>query len=55
MVEQARKNQRNPMEMFKEVTKNYNSEQMNSIFNRARQFGIPDETIKQLETEIEKK
>ena len=31
MVEQARKNQKNPMEMFKEVTKDYKPEQMDDI------------------------
>lgn len=55
MVEQARKSQKNPMEMFKEVTKDYKPEQMDAIFNRARQFGIPDDAIKQLQTEVEKK
>lgn len=55
MVEQARKNQKNPMEMFKEVTKNYSPEQINAIYDKARQFGVPNEVIQQFQLEIEKK
>ena len=47
-LKQAQKNQSNPKELFKEITKDYNSEQMENIFNQAKQFGIDDETINQL-------
>jgi hypothetical protein len=47
-LEQARKNNNNPMDLFKQVTKNYKPEQIESIFNQARQFGIPDEIINKL-------
>lgn len=48
MLEQARKNNNNPMELFKEVTKDYKPEQMEMIFNKARQFGIGDDVINKL-------
>ena len=47
-LEQAQKNQSNPQELFKEVTKNYKPEQMNMIFDKARQFGIGDDIISKL-------
>ena len=48
MLEQAQKNKSNPEELFREVTKNYKPEQMENIFNRARQFGIGDDIINKL-------
>ncbi len=46
-LEQARKNNNNPEELFKELTKNYKPEQIESIFNKARQFGVSDDVINQ--------
>ena len=34
MINQAQKNQSNPQEIFKEITKNYKPEQMEKIFNQ---------------------
>ncbi len=48
MLEQAQKNQNNPQELFKEVTKNYKPEQIENIFNQARKFGIGDDVINKL-------
>lgn len=47
-LEQAQKNKSNPQEIFKEITKNYKPEQMENLFNRARQFGIGDDIINKL-------
>ena len=47
-LNQAQKNQSNPVELFKQVTKDYKPEQIESIFNQARQFGISDDIINQL-------
>ena len=47
-LEQAQKNKSNPEEIFKEVTKDYKPEQMDMIFNKARQFGIGDDIISKL-------
>ena len=48
MISQAQKNQSNPEELFKQITKDYKPEQMNMIFERARQFGIGDDVINKL-------
>lgn len=48
MINQAQKNQSNPTELFKDITKNYKPEQMDMIFNKARQFGVSDEVINKL-------
>lgn len=48
MLEQAQKSKSNPEELFKEITKDYKPEQMNMIFERARQFGIGDDVINKL-------
>jgi hypothetical protein len=48
MIDQARKNNNNPEQLFKEVTKNYKPEQMEQIFNKAKQFGIGDDIISRL-------
>jgi hypothetical protein len=45
MLEQAQKNQTNPEELFRNITKDYKPEQMERIFNQARQFGVSEETI----------
>lgn len=47
-LEQAQKNQSNPQEIFKEITKNYKPEQMNALFDKAKQFGIGDDVIDKL-------
>ena len=47
-LEQARANQSNPQDIFKEITKNYKPEQMNALFDKARQFGIGDDVIDKL-------
>ena len=45
---QAQKEKSNPEELFREITKNYKPEQMDKIFNQARQFGIGDDIINKL-------
>ena len=48
LLNQAQKNKSNPQELFKEVTKGYKPEQMEKIFNQAKQFGVSDDVINQL-------
>ena len=52
MVEQARRSNGNPIELFKQVTNGYSSEQLNGIFSRAKQMGVPEEYINQLKNGI---
>ena len=47
-IEQAQRNKSNPQEIFKEITKNYKPEEIENLFNRARQFGIGDDVINKL-------
>ena len=51
-VEQLRKNNGNPMELLKQITGSYDDKQMENLWQRVKQFGIPDETIKQVQQEI---
>ena len=55
LVDQARKNNSNPMDMFKQLTSNYNPQQLNSLFERAKQMGVPEEYIKELQNGINTK
>lgn len=54
LLEQARKNNNNPIELLKQVTQNYNPQQLKSLFERAKQFGIPDEVLEQAQNGIKK-
>ena len=51
MVNQARQNQNDPMKMFKQLTHNYTSEQMNSFYSQAERMGVPSELIEQVKNE----
>ena len=55
MVEQARKNNGNPLDMFKQITNNYKPEQLNMLFDRAKQMGVPEEYINQVKNGINAK
>ena len=54
-LEQAQKNQNNPMELLKQVTKDYTPEQRNNLFAKAKQFGIPEDVLNKAQNEIETK
>jgi len=47
-LEQAKQNQNNPQELFKQITNQYTPQQMEALFNKARQFGIGEDIIEQL-------
>ena len=48
MLEKAQQNKSNPMELFKQVTSKYTPEQMNNLINVAKQYGVPDDIINQI-------
>lgn len=48
MVQQAMQNGVNPTDLFKQVTKGYSKEQLDSLFTQAKQYGIQDDTINQV-------
>ena len=49
IVEQAQKNNTNPMELFKQVTNGYSPEQMQNLMNQARNMGFPEDILKQIQ------
>lgn len=55
IVEQARQNQNNPMELFKQITSNYSDEQMNNFYKQAEQMGFSEELINQVKNGINTK
>lgn len=48
MVEQAQKNQSNPLDLFKEVTKNNTPEQMENFYKKIESMGFNSDVINQL-------
>ena len=55
MLEKAQQSKNNPMELFKQVTNKYTPEQMQNLMNTARQYGVPDDVIKQINNGINAK
>ena len=55
MIEQARKNNGNPVDLFKQVTNKYTPEQLDNLFSKAKQMGVPDEYINQIKDGINAK
>lgn len=49
VINQARQNNSNPMDMLKQVTSGYTPEQMNNLFARAKQMGVPDSVLNQIQ------
>ena len=54
-VESLRKSNGNPMDLFKQVTSKFTPEQMNQFYANAKQFGIPDDVISQVQNGINTK
>jgi hypothetical protein len=48
MIEQARQNNNNPIELFKQITSKNTPEQMDAFFKKAEQMGFSPELINQL-------
>ena len=55
LVEQARKNNGDPVQMFRQITSKYKPEQLDVLFNRAKQMGVPEEYINQVKNGINAK
>jgi len=49
VVEQAQQNQNNPMDLLKQITSNYTPEQMSGLLDRAKQMGVPEDVLKQVQ------
>lgn len=48
MVEQARQNQSNPVDFFKQITNKRSPEQMNAFYKQIEQMGFSPDVINQL-------
>jgi hypothetical protein len=48
MYKQARQTNSNPADLFKQVTKGYSKDELEQLFNAAKQYGIPEEVIQQV-------
>ncbi len=48
LLQQAMQNNANPADLFKQVTKGYSSEQLETLFKEAKQYGITDDVIQQV-------
>lgn len=55
VVNQLRQNNGDPTKLFKEITNKYTPEQMNNLFNRAQQMGVPADVINNLKKDINTK
>ena len=55
ILNQAMKNQNNPMELFKQVTGGFNTEQMNNLMTQAKNMGFPPEVLEQVQNGINTK
>lgn len=48
LYQQARQANSNPEDLFRQITRNYTPDQMNQLFDAAKQFGIPEDAIQRL-------
>ena len=55
MIEQARVNQNNPIELFKQVTSKYSPEQMDNFYKQAKNMGFSDDLINEVKNGINTK
>lgn len=51
-IEQARKNNGDPIQIFNQITSNFTPEQMSGLLGRARQMGIPNEVLNNIQNGI---
>ena len=52
MLEQANRNQSNPMDLLKQVTGNYSSEQMKNFYMVAQQMGFPNDILSEIQKQM---
>ena len=55
MVSQGMQNNINPMDMFRQVTGNFNSQQMNSLMQQAKNMGFPEEVLNEVQNGVNTK
>lgn len=55
LVEQAQKNQNDPMALLNQITKAYSPEQMTTFLNTAKQMGVPNDVLERFQSGIKAK
>ena len=48
-------NKNNPMELFKQVTNNFDDKTKNDFFNQAKQMGFSEDLLNQVQNDINTK
>ena len=49
LLNQAKQNNVNPNDLFRQLTQNYTPQQMQNLFSNAQQMGFPNEILQQLQ------
>lgn len=52
IVEQAIQNQNNPMDLLKQVTGSYSSEQMQNFYRTAQTLGFPNDVLNEVQNQL---
>ena len=52
VIEQAKQNQSNPMDLLKQVVGNYSPEQMKNFYRAAQMMGCPSEILGQIQNQL---
>lgn len=52
IVEQAIQNQNNPMDLLKQVTGSYSSEQMQNFYRTAQTMGFPNDVLNEVQNQL---
>ena len=52
IIEQASRNQSNPMDLLKQVTGNYTPEQMKNFYSYAQMMGCPNDVLNQVQNQL---
>jgi len=49
VVNQAMQGKNNPMDLLNQITNSYSPEQMSGLLGRAKQMGVPDSVLEQIQ------
>ena len=52
LLQAASQNKSNPIEIFKQFTKNYTPEQMSELYSLAQQVGYPNEVLSEIQNQM---
>ena len=52
LINQASQNNANPMDLFKQITSNYTPEQMQNLYSRAENMGVPKDVLENIQSNM---